>query len=989
MQAILIKVPNIGTCEDALSTAKISIDHTCIHEFTHMHWRDDDGNSVDVHPSPICETKSLAGARPTTAVQYAALQPRNAEQLSILQWNTMRRALESLDQYRVFGLGDGTGVGKGRIIASIIFEWRLRFPQAPILWLTANRRLSGAALQELENLGFEANERFRFCSYAMLKIMREVEQTRAWMRSGTPPLLVFDECHILRSRQNQYHQCELLRHSSPNTCTVFSSATMMSDSDHVFYIAAPMRIYGTTGAPFSTAKDLHHAMRTGGQSFLELLTLHCAYRGMYVSRQLALDDVIVSVHTSTPSRDDRNAYDTLLDAFRTMNVSHLTRHRLCLHLVTSLKTKYAIDVAKKHLLTGVSVVFSVVHTGEAAAQRQRTNGSGDDRPIPTAVEYLEHIDADPALVDAVKNALPKDPIDQIIEAFGSHAVAELTGRKTRKVLNDDGRWVNECVNIRRESDAFQSGEKHIAILSKAGGVGSNLHDTGAGKRVHIVIEMPWSSEDLMQVIGRCHRSASLTSPEYALIVMDIPAEMRIAYTLTQRVKSMGSLTRADRGACDALQLAETFQLKSSASTRRTVAIRLALRQLTASLQEPLRGAVLEIAKSAVASHVKDVMRRRLKQNDDDMNTRRVLHDATVANRVLVMLMSVHQGLPVFAEEDLSSIRSYFPHDVSTETLSLIFMITGMLCGFPGVAAKDILVEWLPTNFHFYGRVDKAVVVTMLAVHAHPAAAKTIGMLPDALLFTIFEMFYDSHVHDLDITLQHISDQTIGKLHLMSHEAVMNAMVLMPMTAQAAMSRVLQDATLRVFDSTELWTRTLTPLAYRKRKEVGLSAHIERPMMSIVDVVSERCGDSALSVEWRSTTLRDEELGIYEVNISFHAHLVDVPSGGLYFRHRRSNKFCWRSVGDPNGSFINGDPVTIYDNDDGYFRVPETTFRKALARKATSLRQRRDAMLTRYIVSTSRALYDWETSLKCIVEFQLGSQQQPGTQRTGLLIRAEN
>eukprot|EP00441_Pelagodinium_beii_P034839 CAMPEP_0197643006 /NCGR_PEP_ID=MMETSP1338-20131121/16487_1 /TAXON_ID=43686 ORGANISM="Pelagodinium beii, Strain RCC1491" /NCGR_SAMPLE_ID=MMETSP1338 /ASSEMBLY_ACC=CAM_ASM_000754 /LENGTH=2734 /DNA_ID=CAMNT_0043216215 /DNA_START=58 /DNA_END=8262 /DNA_ORIENTATION=+ len=165
--------------------------------------------------------------------------------------------------------------------------------------------------------------------------------------------------------------------------------------------------------------------------------------------------------------------------------------------------------------------------------------------------------------------LPDNPLDQLLLQLGGHEkVAELSGRRLRlakasgsspacleKRANDGERW--DQVNL-REQQAFQHGEKRVAIITEAASAGISLHaDKRAGegrdkrsarKRVMLILELPWSAEKAVQQFGRVHRSNQLYAPSFRLLVTDVGGEQRFVAAVSRRMQQLGAITRGDRHA---------------------------------------------------------------------------------------------------------------------------------------------------------------------------------------------------------------------------------------------------------------------------------------------------------------------------------------------------------------------------------------------------------------------------------------------------------
>jgi hypothetical protein len=158
--------------------------------------------------------------------------------------------------------------------------------------------------------------------------------------------------------------------------------------------------------------------------------------------------------------------------------------------------------------------------------------------------------------------LPDNPLDQFVNHFGGDRVAEMTGRKKRLMRNaktgkteyvkraGDGVAADK-VNL-AEMEAFQSGKKRIAVISRAASTGISLHASNRAKnqqrRRQIAVELDWSADSEMQTFGRSHRSDQASPPTYVLVSTDVGGEKRFSSTIARRLASLGALTKGSRDA---------------------------------------------------------------------------------------------------------------------------------------------------------------------------------------------------------------------------------------------------------------------------------------------------------------------------------------------------------------------------------------------------------------------------------------------------------
>ncbi|MBA2378190.1 MAG: strawberry notch family protein [Blastocatellia bacterium] len=157
--------------------------------------------------------------------------------------------------------------------------------------------------------------------------------------------------------------------------------------------------------------------------------------------------------------------------------------------------------------------------------------------------------------------VPEHPLDQLVNYFSVENVAEMTGRKKRLIRTASGTLEyrprqlagvpSKLINL-HEKNAFQNGDKRIAIMSEVASTGDSLH---AGRhvgnrqrRLHIAAELKWSADKQIQDFGRTHRTGQVAPPVYLLVFTELGGEKRFSATIARRLGNMGALTKGDRRA---------------------------------------------------------------------------------------------------------------------------------------------------------------------------------------------------------------------------------------------------------------------------------------------------------------------------------------------------------------------------------------------------------------------------------------------------------
>ncbi len=160
-------------------------------------------------------------------------------------------------------------------------------------------------------------------------------------------------------------------------------------------------------------------------------------------------------------------------------------------------------------------------------------------------ELIEQLCAMPAIPGA---------LDELIRHFGTDAVAEVTGRTRRIVIDGSGRQQIERRTVRSnivEADAFMSGRKAILAFSDAGGTGRSYHAdrscaSAHRRRVHYLLEPGWRASSAIQGLGRTNRTNQLSAPIFRPVTTDCRGERRFISTIARRLDSLGALTRGQR-----------------------------------------------------------------------------------------------------------------------------------------------------------------------------------------------------------------------------------------------------------------------------------------------------------------------------------------------------------------------------------------------------------------------------------------------------------
>jgi hypothetical protein len=276
------------------------------------------------------------------------------------------------------------------------------------------------------------------------------------------------------------------------------------------------------------------------------------------------------------------------------------KQRFFNHLIMAMKTPSLIASIRRDLANGDAAIVQIVSTNEALLDRRLAqipaaewgdlsiditpreyvldylahafpvqlyetytdeNGNSLSRPVLNAEGHPVLCRSALALRDAMIERLASLPavpgaLDQIIQQFGTDAVAEVTGRSRRIVKRIEGPQERLAVETRAasanvsEAQAFMDDAKRILVFSDAGGTGRSYHaDLGAKnqrRRIHYLLEAGWRADTAIQGLGRSNRTNQKQPPVFRPVTTDVKAEKRFLSTIARRLDTLRAITRGAR-----------------------------------------------------------------------------------------------------------------------------------------------------------------------------------------------------------------------------------------------------------------------------------------------------------------------------------------------------------------------------------------------------------------------------------------------------------
>jgi len=387
------------------------------------------------HPAQIVESSSMAAVLPPDITYRPRLAPEiitkgllSDIQLERVIYAGQRHEQRLADGSRAgFFVGDGTGVGKGRILAGIIADnWNQGRQRA--LWLSVNNDLLESTRRDLTDLGlrriplarineFPASGEISlqrgvvFSSYSSLisaarNGAKRLDQIMRWL--GSDAVVILDESHKAknalaggRGEPTQTGQAVIdLQNpeSNPDYRVVYSSATGATDVRNMAYMTR-LGLWGKGTAFPGGFSEFLNEIEQGGVGAMEMVSRDMKALGMYLSGSISFGvcphsgkavEYRECIHHLTSQQ--RSMYDHAAKAWQVvlkdidaalavtnggsrarataLNKFWGDHQRFFRQVICAFKVPSVIAETEAALNDGSSVVISLVGTGEARTREQ-------------------------------------------------------------------------------------------------------------------------------------------------------------------------------------------------------------------------------------------------------------------------------------------------------------------------------------------------------------------------------------------------------------------------------------------------------------------------------------------------------------------------------------------------------------------------------------------------------------------------------------------
>jgi hypothetical protein len=353
---------------------------------------------------------------------------------------SLRASAEGQVYRQGYFLGDGTGAGKGRQVASVILDRWVR-GECRHIWISKNEALLEDARRDWAALGglpidiqplaswklgmpIAMRDGILFVTYPTLRSGRSdatrLDQILAWAGDDFDGVIVFDEAHAMANAaggegsrgkvkgSEQGIAGVRLQNLLPRARVLYASATGASDVNNLAY-ATRLGLWGPETA-FANREAFVADIRDGGIAAMELVARDLKSLGLYTARALSFAGVEYEILEHCLTEDQITVYDAYAEAWAiihanlrealeatrivdgetggtlnsgaksaALSIFEGTKQRFFAQLLLSMKLPSLLPAIDTAIADGYAVVVQLVSTAEAMLNRRLADLSDEER----------------------------------------------------------------------------------------------------------------------------------------------------------------------------------------------------------------------------------------------------------------------------------------------------------------------------------------------------------------------------------------------------------------------------------------------------------------------------------------------------------------------------------------------------------------------------------------------------------------------------------
>jgi len=485
------------------------------------------------HPGVLVESAAMGAVEPPDATYVPHLpqeliesgKPSAAQLENIVYAGQAHQIILPNGTRKGYFIGDGTGVGKGVQLASIILD-NFNQGRKKAIWVSKNENLMLDAQRDWGDLGQNPKDVFSFqkattkgkdiqnkdgilfMAYSTLGRRKQdgIDQIVKWAGKDFDGVIVLDEAHEMkgavpikgkrgtRKPADQALWGIELQKQLPKARVVYATATGASDISQYAYLER-LGLWGP-GTGFDSFQDFASSISSGGLAAMELVARDMKSMGDYMARSISYDGVQYETITHPLNEVQTDIYNKMSEGWRTVlrNVekaieitkadSHAksnarqqfwgTLQRFYNQILTSMSLPSVITDMENELKNGRSIVIQIVNTNASQTDKKLSAMKDGD---------IENLDLTPseALIDYLRKSFPVQAFEEYEDEDGN--------KKTRPVKDSKGNPVNDkrAVALRdkliEDIGKMQVPDGPLEMILDHFGVDNVAEVTGRGRRV--------------------------------------------------------------------------------------------------------------------------------------------------------------------------------------------------------------------------------------------------------------------------------------------------------------------------------------------------------------------------------------------------------------------------------------------------------------------------------------------------------------------------